>query len=274
MTERADLHLHTTASDGAWSPAELVETAKRLNLRAIAVTDHDTVAGVLESVERGRQAGIEVIPGVELSVEHGGDEVHLLGYYIDCNDAHFLATLAKCRNARTERIHRMVERLNEAGCDITADQVLRAVTGSPGRPHVARVLVAEGYAASIPDAFDRWLSEGRPGYVPRTRLSLAEGVALIHAAGGVAVLAHPGLLKDESLIGSAIEVGIDGIEVVHSEHSAAQQARYDALASEHGLLRTGGSDSHGPGVKRALYIGEFTIPMEWVAKLREASHRS
>lgn len=268
MNGKADLHLHTTASDGAWSPSELVDAAKSAGLSTIAVTDHDTVEGIEEAQQRGMHHGIEVISGVELSVEYAGFEVHLLGYFIDRTHPELCSALETYRRAREDRISRMVQRLQQLGCQITVQQVMEAAgSGSAGRPHVARVLVDQGYAESIPDAFDRWLANGRPGYVPRARLSLDEAVRLIHTAGGLAVCAHPGLLKDDAILPEMVELGLDGIEVVHSEHDSDRQERYNRFALEYGLLRTGGSDSHGPGVKKGLYIGEYTIPTVWVKEL-------
>lgn len=275
MNQRADLHLHTTASDGVWTPSQLIDAAAAAGLAAVAVTDHDTVAGIAEALARGAAAGIEVVPGIELSVGHGDTEVHLLGYYIDWQDERLLSALERLRASRHERLERMVRRLQEAGCAVSVEDVLRAAGGgSPGRPHVARVLVERGYAASVPDAFDRWLTPGRPGYVPRSRISLAEGIALIHAAGGIAVCAHPGLLREQAIVEEAVRLGVDGIEVVHSEHRPEQQAHYDAFARARGLIRTGGSDAHGPGVKKGLYLGEYTVPMEWVRELQRLVTRA
>lgn len=269
MSGRADLHLHTTASDGTWSPAELIQAVADVGLSCIAVTDHDTVAGVMEAQEAGREHGVEVIPGVELSVEHSGTEVHLLGYFIDPTDSTLLKTLSVYQSGRAQRIERMVQRLREHGCTITVDDVMvYAGDGSVGRPHVARALVQHGFADSVPDAFARWLGEGRPGYVPRDRLPLPEAIQLIHRTGGVAVCAHPGLLKATDLVESMRVYGLDGIEVVHSAHDLRMQQRFNVYAIKTGLARTGGSDSHGPGVKKGLYLGEYTIPLEWVERLK------
>lgn len=269
---RADLHLHTTASDGAWSPTELVDMALSVGLKVIAVTDHDTLDGISEALARGAERGLEVIPGVELSVRGSDQEVHLLGYFIDTESKPLREALAKCQAERVGRVEGIVERLRALQYDITATEVMNvAQQGSAGRPHVARVLVEKGYVASVPEAFDRLLAEGRPAFVPRRRLTLADGINLIHAAGGVAVCAHPGLLKEDSILGELVELGLDGLEVVHSEHDHAAQARYDRLAEEHGLLKSGGSDCHGPGIKRALFIGQYSISLAWVDALRERS---
>lgn len=269
MTLYADLHLHTTASDGSLSPAEVVDRAAELGLRVIAITDHDTVQGIQAAQQRGEELGVQVIPGIELSVRSDKEEVHLLGYGIDVNDPQLHAHLENFQSDRLRRIERMVERLVELGYHLTVAEVLEAAgDGSPGRPHVARVLVDKGYFSSVSDVFDELLKEGRPGYVPRQRLSLAEGVELIHRAGGLAVCAHPGLLKEPGeVLQTLVAAGLDGIEVIHSEHDPADRDRFASFALEHGLLRTGGSDCHGPGVKREVYIGRFSIPKEWVDAL-------
>lgn len=269
MTHYADLHLHTTASDGSLAPAEVVDRAAEIGLRVIAITDHDTVQGIEDAQQRGQEVGVQVIPGIELSVRSDSEEVHLLGYGIDVNDPRLHAHLENFQADRLRRVERMVERLGELGYPLTVSEVLVAAgDGSPGRPHVARVLVDKGYFKSISDVFDELLKEGRPGYVPRRRLSLAEGVALIHQAGGLAVCAHPGLLKKpDEVLQTLVTVGLDGVEVIHSEHDQADRERFAKFAEEYGLLRTGGSDCHGPGVKREMFLGRYTIPKEWVEAL-------
>lgn len=268
MRKVADLHLHTTASDGSWTPSELVVAAAAAGISCIAVTDHDTVDGVHEALGAGSLHGVEVIAGVELSTVLGGSEVHLLGYLIDPEHDELRSTLDVYRRERERRIHRIVDRLADAGLILTADEVFAlAGGGSPGRPHVARVLVERGYARSVSDAFDKWLAKGRPGYVARARLELPDAVGLVHRAGGLAVCAHPGLLPDGGLLDAAVACGIDGLEVVHSEHDQALQARFDRYARAAGLARTGGSDAHGPGVKDRVRLGDHTVPYEWVEEL-------
>lgn len=269
MNKVADLHLHTTASDGSWTPSQLIEAAAQAGLACIAVTDHDTVDGVREAQEAGRIYGIEVIAGVELSTVLGGAEVHLLGYFIDVDDEELLATLARYKGERERRIYHIVERLVNAGLTLTVDEVLAvAGEGSPGRPHIARVLVDKGYVSSFRDAFDKWLAKGRPGYVARERLDLADAVRLIHRTGGLAVCAHPGLLPDPQLLDEIVACGIDGIEVVHSEHNGRLTAHFERYALRTGLARTGGSDAHGPGVKDGIHLGEHTVPYAWVEALK------
>lgn len=269
MTGYADLHLHTTASDGSLSPEEVVDRAAELGLRVIAITDHDTVQGIEAAQKRGQEAGVQVIPGIELSVRSDTEEVHLLGYGINVNAPQLHAHLEQFQTDRLRRLERMIERLVDLGYQLTLSEVLQAAgAGSPGRPHVARVLVDKGYFDSVTDVFDELLKEGRPAYVPRRRIGLAEGVALIHQAGGLAVCAHPGLLKQpDEVLQTLVASGLDGVEVIHSEHDQADRERFARFALEHGLLCTGGSDCHGPGVKREVFLGRYTIPKEWVDAL-------
>lgn len=271
MMRYADLHLHTTASDGSLEPAEVVDRAAAVGLKVISITDHDTIRGIESAQERGRAVGIDVIPGIELSVRSDKEEVHLLGYGIDTDDPALHEHLETFQTDRHRRIERIVNRLGDLGFPLTVSEVMDiAGEGSPGRPHVARVLVQKGYLASIPEAFDQLLAEGRPAYVPRHRLSLAEGVALIHQAGGLAVCAHPGLLKNrDETLNTLVAAGLDGVEVIHSEHDEKDRAQLAAFAAAHHLLCTGGSDCHGPGVKREIYLGRFYISKEWVDALMD-----
>lgn len=270
MSARADLHLHTTASDGTWTPEDLVLAAKAARLVAIAVTDHDTTAAVAEVQQLGERHGIEVIPGVELSLQSADEEVHLLGYGIDPHDPVLTQHMERMRSDRQLRLDRIVARLLELGLEVSkAEVAARVGEGTPGRPHVALVLVEKGYAKSVADAFDRYLAPGRPAYIDRHRLGLEDGVRLIHDAGGLAVCAHPGLLERSEHLDQLIAAGIDGIEVVHSEHSSSQTEHYTQVALEHGLALTGGSDCHGPGVKREVFMGRYTIPAAWVQTLKQ-----
>ncbi len=248
---RIDLHTHSTVSDGTLTPAQLVAHARERGLAALALTDHDHVGGLAEARREGERLGVEVVAGVELSAEDPeAGELHLLGYLFDEEDPALLARLEALRDARALRGARMVERLREAGLDVSLDEVVREVApgASLGRPHVARVLVAKGHAASIEDAFDRWLGEGRPGHVPKERLAPEEAMGLIHAAGGVVSLAHPVTIRDEkqeALVRRLAALGLDGIEVVHSKHGPHERSRFGGWAKALGLVATGGSDFHG-----------------------------
>ncbi len=254
---RIDLHTHSTVSDGTDSPTRLVMKAASAGLSVIGVTDHDTFDGLAEAMAAGARFGVRVLPGVEVSCNQSGREVHLLGYGCRTDDGDLLAELALVRNSRNGRLLRMVQALQKAGIRITADDVHAAATGasSLGRPHVADAMVAKGYVADRDEAFRDWLEEGRPGFVRRYSCDLARGVDLIHAAGGAAVLAHPwargadSVLTPEVITALAREHELEGIEVDHQDHTAEQRSLLFELGGRLGLLRTGSSDYHGTGKK-------------------------
>lgn len=249
---RIDLHAHTVVSDGTLTPTELVELAAREGLAAIAVTDHDHVGGIAEARRAGERLGVEVVPGIELSVSHRAGEFHLLGYLLDPEESRLLAALATLREDRAGRAARIVERLNALGVDVSIEDVAREAGtdggGSIGRPHVARALMAKGLVGSMKEAFDLYLADGRPAAVPKRKMTAQEALALVHGAGGVAVLAHPVTVRveaREALVRELAQLGLDGIEVTHSKHGAAEREAFGSLARELGLVETGGSDFHG-----------------------------
>jgi len=251
VRRRVDLHAHTVVSDGTLTPADLVLLARRSGLAAVAVTDHDHLGGLAEARAAGEREGVEVVAGVELSVAHPAGDVHLLGYLVDDQDAALLGRLERLRDVRARRAHLIVERLQESGVPLTLEDLAReapAQGGAVGRPHVARALVRRGLASSIQDAFDRWLADGRPAAVPKEKLGAREAIALVHGAGGVAVLAHPVTLPEdarEPLLRELARLGLDGVEVDYPRHDEALRRRLRALAGELGLVATGGSDFHG-----------------------------
>ena len=254
MSIGIDLHGHTTASDGSLTPTELVQKAAGLGLSALAVTDHDTIGGLGEALGAARDAGIEVVPGVELSVEDDGGRFHLLGLLIDPDDGTLLGTLEEIRKSRAARNALMAERMAALGLPVTMDDV-RAEAGEDAqviaRPHFAQALIKKGVVGSVAEAFDTYLSTGKPLYMPKQVLTPKDAIALIHRAGGVAIMAHPGLvpLGDDALAarveGLASEAGLDGIEAYYSQHSVEQTARFVTLAEKLGLVVSGGSDFHG-----------------------------
>lgn len=244
----ADLHAHTTASDGSLPPAGLIERARQIGLSAVAVTDHDTVEGLGEAREAAVRLGVRLVPGVELNTDATGREIHILGFYVDWEGGPLLDRLSRLRAARRERLDRIVRSLCETGVRLEHDRVLEIVGGgSAGRIHVARALVEAGEAVSVNEAFERYLVPGRPGYVRRTKLQPAEAVRLIRAAGGVAVLAHPGLVgdADETLVAGLREAGLEGLEVYYPAHDPQEVERYREWADKFDLVATGGSDFHG-----------------------------
>lgn len=263
-----DLHTHSTASDGLLAPAQLVALAVERGLRILALTDHDTIAGLSEAAAAAAAAGLRFIPGVELSTHVERGEVHVLGYFIDPTDPALLTALARFRDAREGRAATMVERLTAAGAPIRLERVLALAGGSIGRPHVARALVEAGHATSINEAFERWLVRGRPGYVERFRLTPADAVRLIRAACGVPVLAHPHSADDlDSLLPKLVAAGLAGIECYYGDYDDARKADYLALAAHHDLVATGGTDFHGTGVAHRRPLGGTWLPPETVEVL-------
>jgi hypothetical protein len=247
-----DLHAHTTASDGTLTPTQLVHLARDRGLSALAVTDHDTVGGVAEAVEAAAKCGVELIPGIELSVDYPHGELHLLGYFLDFQDPAFIQQLASIQENRLNRNGVLLRRIQEHGFDITRQEVeAEAGGGQIGRPHFARALIRKGYASSVPDAFERFLGTGRPLHVPKVRLDPEAAIRLIHEAGGLAVIAHPKYLAFPSA--GALEqelerlqaLGLDGLECYYRMHTQFETERFLEIARRLGLLVTAGSDFHG-----------------------------
>ena len=266
----ADLHLHTHFSDGTFSPEELAAHGGRLGFAALALTDHDSVEGCARMAELCGAAGIEFISGTELTAEHKDTELHLLGYFVDTQSEKLLGDIARFQAVRQNRIREMVARLNELNVPLDATTVFAlANCKSPGRPHVARALVKAGLCKSLDEAFERFLKKNRPAWVPKARMSAFEGVELIHQAGGLAVMAHPGLNRTDDVIPALVEAGLDGIECFHTKHSTAMSGRYLEMAGKFHLLVTGGSDCHGFSKGKPL-IGTVKLPYEYVEKLKEA----
>ena len=263
-----DLHMHSTASDGSRAPADVVRAAKRAGLAAIALTDHDTIGGLDEAQAAGAELGVRIVNGVELSAVEGETETHLLGLHL--RDLAMLERgLAGLRDMRTRRARHIVERLNALGVEVTIDAVLaQAGTGAVGRPHVARALIAEGWAVDSRDAFDRYLGAGRPAYVAKEQLDGREAIAMIHAAGGLAVLAHPGSAGTRERLEALRAQGLDGVEVKHPGHSSSDTSRLRALSEQLGLVPSGGSDWHG-AAEGPRTIGMMQVPAEWLARQDE-----
>ena len=264
----ADLHLHTLFSDGTYSPEELVFHARRCGLSAIALTDHDTVEGCAPAAEACAAAGIEFIPGTELTAEQGGIEIHILGYCLDTQNRKLLTEIERFQAVRQNRIREMVARLNRLKVPLSADAVFAlANCRAPGRPHVARALVQAGLCGSLDEAFERFLKKNRPAWVPKFKISAGDAIALIHQAGGVAVLAHPGLNRSDDVIPGMVAAALDGIECFHTKHSTATAEHYLEIADRFRLLVTGGSDCHGLSKGQPL-IGTVKLPYQHVEALR------
>ncbi|MCP9438834.1 MAG: PHP domain-containing protein [Nitrospira sp.] len=276
---RVDLHLHTTHSDGSLTPSQVIALAHEADVTAAAITDHDITSGIPEAMQAGREHGIDIIPGVEISSLFGDAELHMLGYFLDWQDETLNRRLAVLRESRHRRNPKIIERLQAAGIDITYDEV-RAVAGtdSVGRPHIARVLIEKHVVTSAQEAFDLWLAEGRPAYVPRELPTPAEAIRWINDAKGLAVLAHPTWIKTpESTLSDLVRQlkidGLAGIEVYYSTHTARQTREYLALAKQLDLLVTGGSDFHGvtkPDIDVGVGRGGLYVPPSLVDTMKRA----
>ena len=271
-----DLHLHTTASDGYLSPAQLAARAKAAGLTTISVTDHDTVAAIAEVTELARGMGIRVIPGIEITAVDDGRDVHMLGYFFDPDSATLATLLERQRALRITRVREIGERLAALGMPVDVEAVLLTAAARPGssvgRPQVARELMRSGYVASVQEAFDLWLATGRPAFIARTGPSPAAVVGAIHEAGGIASMAHPGVTKRDELIGPLIEAGLDAIEVYHSDHTPEAQRTYQRIAERHGVAITGGSDFHGDESRRNM-LGLISLPADAFATLVKVHDR-
>ena len=266
----ADLHLHTNFSDGTFSPEELVANAVKQKLCAIALTDHDTLEGCERAAAACATAGIEFIAGSELTAEQDDHEIHILGYFLDGQNKKLLTETGKFQLVRQNRIREMVARLNELNVPLDVEDVFKlANCRAPGRPHVARALVKAGLIATLDEAFERFLKKDRPAWVPKMKMSAPDAIALIHQAGGLAVMAHPGLNRADQVIPALVAAGLDGLECFHTKHPKATAEHYLQMTKQYGLLVTGGSDCHGLNKGRPL-IGTVRLPYHRVEKLKAA----
>lgn len=259
-----DLHTHTTASDGRCAPAELVARARAAGVTVLSVTDHDTVAGCAEARAACAGAGIEFVPGIEITSVHEEVDVHLLGYFIDPESPALLRFLVEQRQRRVDRVGMMIRRLADLGMPLDADAILRPALAKPGtsigRPWIARALVAGGHVASTNDAFAEWLARGRPAFVAREGAPPSDVVAQIHAAGGVASMAHPGLVRRDEWIAGLASAGLDALEAYHTNHDEEATGRYRAIAENLGLAVTGGSDYHADLAHGSPHPGSVSLP--------------
>jgi predicted metal-dependent phosphoesterase TrpH len=265
-----DLHSHTTASDGQHAPSQLVRLAAAAGVTHLAITDHDTVSGIPEGVHAAKALGLTLIPGIELSAFVGNREVHILGHFIDAEDRELGQLSIALRAERRGRMERMIQKLNALGLPVTMEQVL-SVAGDAhlGRPHLARALVERGSCSSTKDAFERFLANGRPGFVERERISGERAIAMVRDAGGAATVAHPAVSQvtvDE--LRSLRTVGLSGLEVFHSDHKPAMQAKYLAIANELDLVPTAGSDFHGEKVAPGRRLGTANMELRFFAELQ------
>ena len=270
-----DLHTHTTASDGRCTPAELVARAAAAGVHVLSVTDHDTAAASEAAATACSAAGIEFVPGIEITATADGADVHVLGYFLDVGAPALRAFLAEQRRRRMDRVRQMIDRLRSLGISLDADAVLQPgiddSSKAAGRPWIARALVAGGYVKTATEAFDRWLSYGRPAFVPRAGARPEEVFAKIREAGGVTSLAHPGLLSRDECIAAFAATGLDALEAYHPYHDAESTARYLGIAARLALEVSGGSDYHADPAHGAVGPGSVALPHDRYERLKARS---
>ncbi|GCE26140.1 phosphatase [Dictyobacter alpinus] len=272
MANLVDLHTHSTASDGIYSPTDLLQQAHDVGLKVLALTDHDSTQGIEEARAAAQDLGIELIPGIELNTDVSGGEIHVLGYFLEYQRPEFQAVLKILRDARERRGERMVELLNEEGVKVSWERVRELAKGAVGRPHVAKALMEAGYVQSIAEAFDKYIGKGCPAYVPRYKLSPEDAVRLINSANGLAVMAHPiglpGLDKLREWLPGLQKAGMVGLEAYYGPYTAKDEQALLSLAKQYNLIATGGTDFHGPGIHPTPLGGRF-VPVEAVERLKK-----
>jgi predicted metal-dependent phosphoesterase TrpH len=271
----ADLHCHSTASDGVDAPTRVVERAAAAGLKVLSLTDHDTLDGVAEAQAAGEKFGVEIVPGVELTCYQDRKEVNILGYWVDGSEERLAAHCRRFVAARIDRAHQIGARLAELGARIDIDElVANADGGVVGRPHVARALLEAGHVATLQEAFDRFLANGGPADIPKMMVEPRECIEMIHGAGGIAVIAHAGIWNQFDLIPHLASIGLDGVEVWHSAHSREDSDRLEEIADRFGLAKTGGSDCHGKLGERPELLGTCGLEeTRWKKLQRVVSNR-
>ena len=269
----ADLHIHTHYSDGSLSCAEVIQGAVQAGLSCISITDHDTIEGVGPAKREAQPFPLEVVPGIELSSEWEGKDIHILGYFLNCESDFLKSELEKIQHARIRRIQEMIQKLKSHGIDnISLEEVCAlSQSKSVGRPHLASVLHKKGWVSSLRAAFDKYLGEDCPVYVPKYKQSPYQAIDLIRRSGGVAVLAPPVLTNKDELIAGFVDAGLKGLEVYYPNVSATTISYYENIARKYNLIMTGGSDAHG-AVKDNTFIGKVKVSYEVVEQLRQLAH--
>jgi len=276
---KADLHTHSTASDGLNTPTENIILAKKAGLFALGITDHDSIAGIDEAIKAGLEQKVEAIPGIEMSTVDKGQDVHMLGYFLNYQDKEFIRTLTELTRVRERRNEMMIERLNEIGIPITIQEVtakLRREGAHVGRPHIAEVLIDKGIIKTMEEAFDLYLGREGKAYVNPPRILPEESIEIIKQAGGVPILAHPGVYDDDELVVRLIKNGLAGIEAFHPDHNQAGEKKYFDMANRYGIIATAGSDFHGSRGEEIFHalIGTKTVNMTIVEEIRDLAGKS
>jgi len=265
-----DLHTHSTASDGTFSPQEIVQLAIARGAVALALTDHDTMAGISIAAPIAAQAGVWLVPAVEFNTDAAGIEMDILGYFWDLPKAHWFQCLLDTRQQeRIRRAHEIIDKLNHLGFEISYEQVRGVARGIVARPHIAQVMVEKGYVQSQKEAYEKYIGFGKPAYAERDELHPIHAIQYVREAGGLAVLAHPGLLQRDDLLPDLVKAGLSGLEVYYPEHTAVQIKTYLSLAEDYQLVVTAGTDCHGPGREKAHPVASVGLPMHYLQAFRE-----
>jgi predicted metal-dependent phosphoesterase TrpH len=269
MNPKVDLHIHTNHSDGFFSPTEVVKKAKENGLEIISITDHDNLSGIAEAISAGKELGVEVIPGVEISSDVRDKEVHLLAYYIELDNKELERYLTFFREERIKRAVRMVKRLNNLGFPLTINDVMdKALNSAVGRPHIAQAMLERGFVSSYYEAFNKYIGNGCPAFEKKVHLSPQSAFKIISDAGGLSFIAHPGYMP-EALLKEIIEAGVDGIEVIHPSHSPQQIKFYRGIVNEYFLLDSGGSDFHGGKREDEPNLGKYYTNISVIEAMRK-----
>lgn len=269
LSKKCDLHIHSIFSDSDATIEDIFKKAKEKKLSAIAIADHDTIEGLPWAKHASNIYNIELIEAIELSAQKDNIEVHVLGYLIDSGNTRLQQELAGIRESRKERLVSMIDKLNSLGLKVDSDELISNIKGAiPTRLHLGLYLVKKGFVKSLRQAFDKYLSPGKPGYIARFKYSVKEAIKLIKNYGGLAFLAHPHLLGEQSWIEEFVSYGLDGIEVIYPNFSPARIYSYETIADKFGLLKSGGSDAHG-SYKEFTEIGGVSVPYEWVEQIKK-----
>jgi len=266
-----DLHLHTTYSDGSFTPEELILQAKKFNYSAIALTDHDTVAGLDQFIKLGEKHNLETVPGIEFNTSYNNNDIHILGYYINNKSKKLLNLLNKIKNERRERIEKMIRLLDkEFNFKITMQEIKNISSNNIiGRGHIARLLTEKNYVDTWEEVFDKYIGRGKPGYVDRNKITPFEAIDIIKKANGIPVIAHPGLIENQQIIDQLINYGVSGIEVFYPEHNEEMINKYKKIAVNNELLVTGGSDCHGPKNKEGIKLSKIKLDYCYLKELKK-----
>ncbi|HOJ18018.1 MAG: PHP domain-containing protein [Ignavibacteriales bacterium] len=270
MHDKIDLHIHTSFSDGAYSPEEIVRRCTEAGLNKISITDHDSIDAIPHVREHAKEQNIEVIPGVELSSEMMNNEVHILGYYIDINNSELIEYLRFFRDERLRRVGKIIKKLNNLGLEITVEDVINDLPSyvAVGRPHIAQAMYNKGLVSSYYDAFNKYLKNNGPAYEKKVHISPVSAYKIINEAGGLAIIAHPGNMQQD-ILKYLIEAGADGIEVVHPSHNETLTKHYQQIANAYFLLASGGSDFHGGKRNDEQNLGKYHITQRYLEAMQK-----